>query len=169
MILRELTLADEPAFQIMLDQWDGAPGFSMLYGLIAGMDFGSYLKVLSESRDGINLAPGFVPATNLFAFEGQEIVGKVSVRHQLNEHLNNVGGHIGYGVLPDFRRKGYASLMLKSALPYCRTLGLDRVLVTCDVTNEPSAKIIVKNGGVLENVFDPKDGSSKKNRYWIQL
>ncbi len=56
-----------------------------------------------------------VPATGLFAFEGDVIVGKVNFRHRLNDFLLNVGGHIGYGVLPEFRGKGYASQMLKDS------------------------------------------------------
>ncbi|MBA2403699.1 MAG: GNAT family N-acetyltransferase [Bdellovibrionales bacterium] len=169
MILRELTLEDQSAFEKMLDQWDGAEGFSMLYGLLEGMNFQTYLNLMNEMRDGVNLVGDTVAATNLFAFEGPEIVGKVSVRHTLNKHLETVGGHIGYGVLPEFRQKGYASLMLKEALKYGRTLGLTRVLLTCDEGNLPSAKIIIKNGGVFENLFDPKNGSSKKKRFWIEL
>ena len=169
MILRELTIQDADAFEKLVDVWDGAVGFSMLYGLIAGIDFGAYVKILSDMRDGVNLNEGMVPATSLFAFEGNEIVGKVSVRHQLNKVLETVGGHIGYGVVPDHRQKGYASQMLKKSLPYCRTLGLTQVLVTCSEDNAASTKVIIKNGGVLENIYDPKDGSSKKMRFWIQL
>lgn len=169
MILRELTLKDQTAFEKMLDQWDGDIGFSMVYGLLAGMNFQIYLKILNETRDGINLGQGQVPSSNLFAFNGDEIVGKVSVRHHLNKNLELVLGHIGYGVLPEYRQKGYASEMLKQALVYCRTLGLDKVLITCDEANVPSAKVILKNGGVLENVYDPQDGTSKKMRFWIQL
>jgi predicted acetyltransferase len=70
MILRELTLKDQAAFEVLLDVWDGAIGFSMVYGLVAGMNFETYLKILNDARDGINLAEGLVPATSLFAFEG---------------------------------------------------------------------------------------------------
>jgi predicted acetyltransferase len=59
--------------------------------------------------------------------------------------------------------------MLKQSLPYCRTLGMKKLLITCNEENVASAKVIIKNGGVLENIYDPKDGSSKKMRFWIQL
>jgi predicted acetyltransferase len=169
MILRELTLKDQAAFEVLLDVWDGAIGFSMVYGLVAGMNFETYLKILNDARDGIYLAEGLVPATSLFAFEGNEIIGKVSVRHKLNKVLETMSGHIGYGVVPEHRQKGYASAMLEQSLPYCRTLGMKKLLITCNEENVASAKVIIKNGGVLENIYDPKDGSSKKMRFWIQL
>lgn len=167
MILRELELKDQQAFLELLDNWDGASGFNMLYGLIAEMDFSSYLNILHESKEGINLPEGNVASTSLFAFKGSEIIGKVSIRHWLNQHLENAGGHIGFGVLPNFRRQGYASQMLKESLLYCQKLGLKKVLITCDETNVSSAKVIEKNGGVFEDFFDPKDSSPRKMRFWI--
>jgi predicted acetyltransferase len=167
MILRELEFKDQEAFGVLLDNWDGAAGFNMLFGIIAEMNFQGYLDILRESKEGLNLPVGHVPSTALFGFVGNEIVGKVSIRHYLNDHLEKVGGHIGYGVLPAHRSKGFASMMLKDSLKYCKGLGLSKVLVTCDESNSASVKVIVKNGGILENVYDPKDGSSNKMRFWI--
>lgn len=167
MILRELELKDQKAFEVLLDHWDGADGFNMLFGLIAEMNFKGYLDILRESKEGLNLPTGHVPSTALFGFVGNEIVGKVSIRHCLNDHLEKVAGHIGYGVLPAHRSKGFASLMLEKSLNYCWNLGLKKVLMTCDESNSASVKVIVKNGGILENIYDPKDGSSKKMRFWI--
>ena len=160
MILRQLKATDREAFEKLLDEWDDSPGFNMLYGLIEVVAFSSYLKVLEAMRDDLSC---------LYAFVGDEIVGKANVRHHLNKHLENLGGHIGYGVLNHQRKKGYATEILKQALDYCRELGLDRVLITCDENNIGSCKVIERNGGVLENLFDPKDGSSLKKRYWINL
>lgn len=169
MILRELTPRDEEAFWDCIKAWDDSPDFNFAFGLVEALKFESYLTMLKEMKEGINLPENYVPASTLFAFEGDVIVGKVSVRHELNQHLLNVGGHVGYGVLPEFRRRGYATKMLKAALDYCKTLKIDRVLITCDESNLPSEKVILKNGGVLENTFDPEDGSSKKKRFWVEL
>lgn len=164
MILRELSIQDQLAFEKFLDAWDGTAGFSLLYGLIAELDFKAYLNILNEAR------LGHEGTTNLFAFVEDEIIGKVSVRHRLyNQYYENLGGHIGYGVLGEHRQKGYASEMLKQSLHYCQIIGLSKVLLTCDELNVASAKIILKNGGVLESIIDPKDGSSLKKRFWIQL
>ena len=169
LVLRELASGDEKAFEKMLDEWDDAPGFNMLYGLIEGMSFQRFLSICEEMKDESKVTNPHVPATGLYAFVGDEIVGKVSVRHRLNDHLKLVGGHIGYGVLLNHRGKGYATVMLKEALRYCAQLGLLNVLVTCDDNNLPSTKVIEKNGGVFEGYHDPKDGGSLKRRYWISI
>jgi predicted acetyltransferase len=168
-ILRELTSKDQLAYEHMLEAWDESPGFNMLYGLIGSLSFESILRVHEEAKLGINLKEGDVPATSLYAFIGDQIVGKVSVRHELNDYLRNIGGHIGYGVLNEHRGKGYASQMLEGALGYCRSLGLSRVLVTCDENNLASRKVIEKNGGVLENFYDPGKGAPRKMRFWITI
>lgn len=92
-------------------------------------------------------------------------VGAVNIRHYLNEGLRRTGGHIGDGIRPGERRKGYATAMLALALKECKKLGIDRVLVCCDKDNIGSAKAIVKNGGVLENEVE-EDGHVVQ-RYWI--
>ena len=118
-----------------------------------GMSFGRYLEVLDEQQRGVDLASDHVPATFLFAFVGERIVGRVTIRHTLNEALARVGGHIGYVVVPEFRGRGYATVLLRLALGIARdTLGLDRVLVTCDDDNVGSIRTIERNGGTLENV-----------------
>lgn len=78
------------------------------------------------------------------------------------------GGHIGDGVRPSERRKGYATEMIRLALIECRNLGFDRVLMCCNRDNIGSAKSIIKNGGVLENEIISKDGDIVE-RYWIEL
>ena len=133
-----------------------------------GMGFGEYLKVLTELPRGAKLPPGGVPATFLFAFVGPRIVGRVSIRHSLNEFLERVGGHIGYVVVPEFRRKGYATEILRQALDIARNeLGLARALVTCDDDNLGSIRTIENNGGQLQDVITGVDLPKPKRRYWV--
>ncbi len=78
-----------------------------------------------------------------------------------------MGGHIGYVVVPEYRRQGYATEILRQSLEMARTLGLKRVLVTADDDNVGSIRTIEKNGGVLESIVAGPDGVTPKRRYWI--
>jgi predicted acetyltransferase len=141
---------------------------SFLHYYEQGMPFARYLEVLEQQARGENLAPNHVPSTFLFAFDASRIVGRVSIRHELNDFLLRVGGHIGYVVVPEFRRQGYATAILRRSLEIAhRSLGLARVLVTCDDDNVGSIRTIEKNGGVLENVVSGPDLAKPKRRYWI--
>ena len=91
----------------------------------------------------------------------------MNIRHSLNEYLLKYGGHIGDGIRPSERRKGYATKMIALALEECKKLGIDRVLITCNKANIGSAKSIINNGGTLENEVI-KDNDIMQ-RYWITL
>ena len=98
-----------------------------------------------------------------------KVVGVIQIRHCFNEFLEKYAGHIGYSVCPTERRKGYATQMLRLALPACKALGLDRVLISCVEGNEGSKRTILRNGGVYEStVFEPGEGVYLE-RYWIDL
>jgi predicted acetyltransferase len=132
------------------------------------MSFRRYLEVLAEQERGENLPASHVPSTFLFAFAGTRIVGRVSIRHSLTPYLERIGGHIGYVVVPEYRRQGYATAILRQSLQIARQkLGLKRVLVTCDDDNVGSIKTIERNGGVLEGIVTDPDGDKPKRRYWI--
>jgi len=116
------------------------------------------------------LPSGFVPATFLRGFLNDgTIVGRLSLRHELNSFLSQYGGHIGYGVLPAYRNKGYAKEMLKQSLNFARDLKINKALLTCDDDNVGSIKTIEACNGVLENKINQKEGAPLKRRYWIEL
>jgi predicted acetyltransferase len=143
---------------------------SFLHYYTEGMLFRRYLEVLAEQEQGVNLPLNHVPSTFLFAFVDNRIVGRASIRHSLNEFLLRVGGHIGYVVVPEFRRRGYATEILSQSLRVARDkCGLDRALVTCDTDNIGSIRTIEKNGGILENIIDDPHLDRPKRRYWIKL
>ena len=113
--------------------------------------------------------PQWVPATQFVCERAADrrIVGMIQVRHRFNDYLAEYGGHIGYSVRPDERRKGYAKWMLAHVLPEARKIGLDRVLVTCDDDNEGSRRTIEANGGVFERKTELEGDILR--RYWIDL
>jgi predicted acetyltransferase len=167
LVLRRPTLDDEKEFmRVHRATTPDVPNFLHFYR--EGMSFSRYLEVLDEQERGVDRSPHHVPSTFLFAFKDDRIVGRVSIRHMLNDAFLRIGGHIGYVVVPEFRRRGYATMMLHLALGIARDrLGIDRVLVTCDDDNIGSIRTIENNGGVLENIITAPDLDKPKRRYWI--
>lgn len=106
-------------------------------------------------------AEGFVPAAMLWAVQGDQWLGRVSVRHELNDFLRDRGGHIGYAVRPSARRRGIATALLRAGLEHLHGLGVESALVTCDDDNVGSYSVIERCGGVLEDV---REGT---RRYWV--
>lgn len=129
-------------------------------------DFDYYLEHL-EIKEAID---GKVPDSVYFLLdeERNRLLGAVNIRHYLNDDLLREGGHIGDGIRPTERRKGYATKMISLALIECKKLGIQNVLMTCEKSNVGSAKSIIKNGGVLEDEFLNSDGEIEQ-RYWIRL
>ncbi|MFC7344028.1 GNAT family N-acetyltransferase [Saccharopolyspora griseoalba] len=163
--LRPLRPADEVAARAVHREMRGE--FNFLLGDDPAMDWNVYLKMLEDQRRGENLPPGLVPATFLVAEVDGQIVGRSSIRHELNESLARVGGHIGYAVVPAHRRKGCATEILRQSLLVASSLGVDEALLTCDVGNAASAKVIEACGGRYESTIDVGDGEPPKHRYWI--
>jgi predicted acetyltransferase len=129
----------------------------------------TYPAWLSAIRAQETAAPeGLVPAHTLFLLEGDDIAGAINIRHALNEYLRTYGGHIGYGVAPSRRGRGYAGRMVRLAAPLCRQLGLERVLITCHAENLASARTIQNLGGRLEGESTDAGGQVFQ-RYWVEL
>jgi predicted acetyltransferase len=97
------------------------------------------------------------------------MMGTLSLRHELNDMLMRIAGHIGYQIRPSQRQRGYGTELLRLGLQKARQLGLTRVLVTCDENNIASQKVIVYNGGQLENSVAVEGSHIPKLRYWIDL
>jgi predicted acetyltransferase len=117
----------------------------------------------------LNPLPGLVPQTPFWITRGDDYVGRLNIRHDLNEKLRLFGGHIGYAVRPSMRRRGYGTRAMALGLVEAREMGLARVLVTCDDHNIGSRKIIEANGGVLEDMVETPYRESLTCRYWIDV
>lgn len=114
---------------------------------------------------------GKVPATIFFCVRESDnrLVGMLQVRHRFSEYLEKYAGHIGYSVRPSERRKGYAKKMLALALPFCKEIGIDRVLIACIDGNIASEKTILANGGVYESTVYESGENIYLKRFWINL
>ena len=122
--------------------------------------FAAYVAEKVAEREDV-VRDDWVRCSNLWWVEGEEYIGRMSIRHELNDWLREVGGHIGYDVRRSRRREGHATAMLAAALRIAHDLGIAEALVTCDDDNVASRLVIEHNGGVLE---DTRKG---KLRYWI--
>lgn len=133
------------------------------------MDYDEWLQYLSNVSKKETCSEGIVPAYEMIYVDDDEtkVYGMINMRFELNDMLLKFGGHIGYSVSPDERRKGYAKAMLSGALEFYRDEGYDKVLITCNKNNIASQKTIESAGGVLENIVE--DGDIFMKRYWIYL
>ncbi|MEU4237869.1 GNAT family N-acetyltransferase [Actinoplanes sp. NPDC026619] len=116
----------------------------------------------AQEREDTPRPATYVPTTSLWWVDGDEYLGRLGIRHRLAPgRMGERNGHIGYDVRPSARRKGHATAMLAASLPIAAALGLPRVLITCDDTNDASRRTIERNGGVLHDKMD------EKLRYWL--
>jgi predicted acetyltransferase len=154
------------------EQFDAAQGalaeegFAFCFSYAPDAPWTTCLERLHRQRRGEALPDGWVPTTFLVADVAGRIVGRASIRHELNDRLLVEGGHIGYAVLQQYRRRGYAGEILRQSLVVARALGVERVLITCDDDNVASASVIERCGGVLDSTSAVGDGHAVR-RYWI--
>ncbi|MBE6529611.1 MAG: GNAT family N-acetyltransferase [Ruminococcaceae bacterium] len=129
-------------------------------------DFDFYLAHLEHQTAEGDKVPDSV--FFLLDIDRNRLLGAVNIRHYLNDFLLREGGHIGDGIRPSERGKGYGTELLRLALSECKKLGIDKVLITCDKDNLASAKCIQKNGGIMENEIVNSEGVVEQ-RYWITI
>jgi len=141
-------------------------GFTFLLGYTAGMAWPDWILDVERTRTGVDIPPDRVRAAFLAAEVDGALVGRVSVRFELNEYLAREGGHVGYGVLPAHRRQGYATEMLRQAIELAHQEGLERLLVICDEDNIGSVIVIERCGGAFDGSAISDEGMVIR-RYWI--
>ena len=166
--LRPLRASDEAAAVAAHEVMIGVDDFEFLLDYRPGERWVDHVQRLEDQRHGQALPDGWVPGTFLVATVGDQIVGRISIRHRLNDYLSVLGGHVGYGVLPFARRRGFATEVLRQGLVIARSEGVDRVLITCDEDNTGSFRTIERCGGVLDSVVPGEAGGPYKRRYWIE-
>ena len=132
-------------------------------------DFPGFVERERSHARGENLREGYVPYSTYWLVDGGRFIGQTNVRHQLNDHLLQIGGHIGYDIRPSKRGNGYGNKILELALQKAKELGIERALITSDIRNLASRKIIEKNGGVFENQIRNPEMGHDALRFWIDL
>ena len=117
--------------------------------------------LLAQGDTSLPPPPNWVHCSTYWWAEGQQFLGAIRIRHQLTPALLEHGGHIGYDIAPKARLRGHGTAMLRAALPIAAGLGIEQALLTCDVGNIGSRKVIEANGGVLE------DERAGMLRFWV--
>ena len=131
-----------------------------------------FLAKAQDFEQGKELPKGWVPATYLWLADETEFWGEVSIRHELTDALLQFGGNVGYWVRKSAWGRGSGTEMLRQTLAYIgEYLALDSVLLTCNDENIASARIIEKNGGILQDKIENSDraGTRLTRRYWISV
>jgi predicted acetyltransferase len=167
--IRQLGPDDEAAFLAGLDSWADEDPAWHTFTWTEGMTHDEHLRRLSDDFHGRNLKNDRVLHTMLYGFLEGVIVGRCSVRHELNDHLREWGGHIGYGVAPPFRKRGFGKQLFQAGREHLKSLGKDKAFLVCEKRNEASRKLIEGAGGVLQDeVIDPAD-QEVVLRFWVPL
>ena len=120
-----------------------------------------------EYAKSINRVPGKIFL--LIRKNDNKIVGTINIRWNLSEKMLEFGGHIGYGIRPTERRKGYNKIQLYLVLLEAQKLNLDKVMIDCSVDNLGSDKTIKALGGILERCELDESDNTMTNVYWINV
>lgn len=155
--------------ELLADLGTGENGFGGTPVATGELTLEEYIQRCIEMTNATRLQPGYVPQTVFWAIdEEEEAIGIARVRHYLNDRLREHGGHIGYYIRHDKRNMGYGTEVLRQALAELRKIGEKRALLTVDMDNIASIKVIQANGGVFESEGHSTDGQ-RLGRFWIEL
>lgn len=127
-------------------------------------EFKGWLTAKQKESEQTGLVDGWkVPSTTYWLYADDIPVGFGNLRHFLTEALSKAGGHIGYGIAPQYRGKGYGKELLRLLLIEAKKMGLEKVLITIHTDNIASQKVALANGGVITQRTD------ERIYIWIQI
>lgn len=93
----------------------------------------------------------------------------LNIRLTLNNKLKNSGGHIGYGIRPTERKKGYNKINLYLGLKECRKHGITEAELWCNRSNIGSSSTMKALGGVLSKSVYNEEKNIYIDKYVIDV
>ena len=132
--------------------------------------FNNMIKELEQSERG-ETSGGYAPTTTYWLYDEDEnkILGASNLRHYLTEEGIKYWGHIGYGIRPSERKKGYATELLKLTMLEAKKKNIDKVLLGAYTGNIGSWRVMEKCNGKLENIVIEEETGLPIKRYWIDI
>ncbi|MEC6748283.1 GNAT family N-acetyltransferase [Marinilactibacillus sp. XAAS-LB27] len=165
MQLRKLLITDEVSYREYVKSWKSEKIVPTSSNFNKN-PYRDFLQQLIKAEEGMDQ---WVPSETYFLFlEENEIAGAINCRYQLNDQLKYIGGHIGYGISPEHRRKGLAQLMLGKVLPLFKERGIERILLTANDDNVGSVQVILNHYGKRASSGIEESGKTF-GRYWITI
>lgn len=139
-------------------------GFSNKF---ARMDKEAFLNIglpyMINRPKKIDLKEGIVPQTYFFLWKDDLIIGLVKIRHELTPELKEGAGHIGFGIIPEYRNKGYGKIALKLAIEKCREIikKEKEIYLCCFKSNLASLAVQINNGAYIDH--------EDENNYFMRI
>ncbi len=153
-------------YEIMIDNWWKVEDLSEMspWALFLWKNYEEFLEITNEYKTN---GRSWVNSDLYFIIDDKKnIVWWIQLRHNLwNSVLKEFWWHIWYWISPEFRERWYAAKALELLLIKAKEFWLDKILITCEINNIASRKIIEKNLWIFERLSE----SWKYNRFWIYL
>jgi predicted acetyltransferase len=130
-------------------------------------DFPALLRRLANLANGTDVPEGFVPSSTFWLVDGSELIGVSNLRHYLNDRIREHGGHIGLGIRPSYRGKGFGKVLLARTIVEARARGIGDIHIHCLRGHTASTRLILGSGGILSSEIALEASSEVVQRFHV--
>ena len=133
----------------------------------SSVGFAAWVRLLADEPESVQPSrSNAMRCVYRWVVENDQVLGGIALRYGSGDVACRLG-NVGYGIKPSARRRGVATWALGQMIDQAQAVGLDRLLVVCEMDNAASAKTIEANGGVLDD--DAGSDSAGLRRYWVEI